>query len=960
VRNGWDCNYNIICIIASQEAGSFPENTWHGSPNFGGGSAYRIQAGELPSGSPLFNYNNFMGAYNTFERARGGIASETITFRHIGVHAHEVFHTLGLVFLGIWQDQTGVNFTHYATGDWSAMHRTDVGPKRKGECESHLSAARKVSVGWARATDVTANAMVESIQYINTQTDTASTATDFYRFTDPVSGEQFVIENRQYSGFNRFLPGWWDPNVVKGGLLISNIKPYSHLGCNDRSVERLRLADNNLTTSYTVGSSDPARIWSVGDPGDPFPGTSNNTNFSIATTPNSARRDPTPIDCSTPTATMIGGDPTGFAITNISPSAATMTATFHKSYLASNSADATAFNNSRKLVRDCGGAYHLVYESSGEVYYQKSTDGGSMWSGDKRLSSGNGSNKYPCLAERSGSLFVVWQRYTGSTHVVYHRRYASGAWGSTQTLDSNAGANAPLPVIASPAANELMVVYRSGGNLKWRRSTDNGSSWSTAATISGTALNSPTVAPAKTPWGENTTALAYATNVIPNASNILLHYYYNGWSSAWNLSSGLPGNLSQHANPSVAASGDLSYWHPHTAWDAYDSQYYGRVILHKVGWNASSYYEFHYQTEDRPSITGLAGATAEMIFRRGEDRFFTGHYNGSYWDVPLATQPGKHPSFSLGSTQAKYVFMSGSAAPFEVKVSSATFSKANLLAEHVKQRAVGLVDPVSGAWLNMRVESFLVKHADGSFSAADFAPAPADTARLTASEAWAALASAEFILPAEAESLLVVYSIAGEKAKSLSDGKAPLALTFKVETIGEAALTKTSQILALSSDEAFNQAGVLLGVSSEGLRKDAKVILRVYPSHQKSDTEVVASLGHVYDLSKGAESASLKPLAARTAQVPASLVLEQNFPNPFNPTTEIRYTLPAAGAVRLALYDLTGRLVMILFEGEQRAGRHTIRWHGQDRHGRPVGAGVYFCRLETPGAVQTRKLVLAK
>lgn len=292
VRNGWNCNYNIICVIASQEVGGFSENTWHGSPNFGGGSAYRIQAGELPSGSPLFNYNNFMGAYNTFERARGGIASETITFRHIGVHAHEVFHTLGFVFLGIWQDQTGVSFTPYATGDWSAMHRTDVGPKRKGECESHLSAARKVSAGWAKATDITANGMVENIQYINTQTDTSSTATDFYRFTDPASGEQFIIENRQYTGFNRFLPGWWDPNVVKGGLLISNVKPYSHLGCNDRSVERLRWADDNLTTSYTVGSSDPARIWSVGDPGDPFPGTSNNTGFSLATIPNSARRDP--------------------------------------------------------------------------------------------------------------------------------------------------------------------------------------------------------------------------------------------------------------------------------------------------------------------------------------------------------------------------------------------------------------------------------------------------------------------------------------------------------------------------------------------------------------------------------------------------------------------------------------------------------------------------------------------
>jgi len=95
-----------------------------------------------------------------------------------------------------------------------------------------------------------------------------------------------------------------------------------------------------------------------------------------------------------------------------------MTATFHKSYLASNSADATASNSGRKLVRDSGGAYHLVYETAGEVYYQKSTDGGSTWNSYKRLSAGNGNNKFPSIAERSGKLYIVWQRKTGTRTVV--------------------------------------------------------------------------------------------------------------------------------------------------------------------------------------------------------------------------------------------------------------------------------------------------------------------------------------------------------------------------------------------------------------------------------------------------------------------------------------------------------------------------------------------------------------
>jgi hypothetical protein len=252
----------------------------HGSTNYGGSSIFRISANELPQGSPLFNYNNFMGAYSTSEQWNGIPGVGSITFRHIGVHAHELFHILGFVFCGIWQDQWSI-CTGFATGDWSTMHRTDAGPKRKGECLAHLSAARKISAGWATAADITANNMNENIQYINTQVNIAN-PTDFYRFTDTQSGEQFIIENRQYTGFNSFLPAWWDPSAVKGGLLVFNTKPYTSISSNDRTVERIRLADGGLTAPYTVGSSDPTQIWSVGDPADPFPGSTNRRVFLLS------------------------------------------------------------------------------------------------------------------------------------------------------------------------------------------------------------------------------------------------------------------------------------------------------------------------------------------------------------------------------------------------------------------------------------------------------------------------------------------------------------------------------------------------------------------------------------------------------------------------------------------------------------------------------------------------------
>ena len=63
---------------------------------------------------------------------------------------------------------------------------------------------------------------------------------------------------------------------------------------------------------------------------------------------------------------------------------------------------------------------------------------------------------------------------------------------------------------------------------------------------------------------------------------------------------------------------------------------------------------------------------------------------------------------------------------------------------------------------------------------------------------------------------------------------------------------------------------------------------------------------------------------------------------------------------RLAVYDLGGRLVKVLAEGAQPAGRNTVTWRGEDRGGRRVGSGAYFLRLETSRGTVTKKVLLAK
>jgi hypothetical protein len=70
--------------------------------------------------------------------------------------------------------------------------------------------------------------------------------------------------------------------------------------------------------------------------------------------------------------------------------------------------------------------------------------------------------------------------------------------------------------------------------------------------------------------------------------------------------------------------------------------------------------------------------------------------------------------------------------------------------------------------------------------------------------------------------------------------------------------------------------------------------------------------------------------------------------------------VPRAGAARLAVYDLRGRLVRVLADAPLPAGRHESSWDGTDGAGRAVAAGVYVLRLQQGGAAATAKLVLAK
>jgi outer membrane protein assembly factor BamB len=92
----------------------------------------------------------------------------------------------------------------------------------------------------------------------------------------------------------------------------------------------------------------------------------------------------------------------------------------------------------------------------------------------------------------------------------------------------------------------------------------------------------------------------------------------------------------------------------------------------------------------------------------------------------------------------------------------------------------------------------------------------------------------------------------------------------------------------------------------------------------------------------------------------AQLVLQPNYPNPFNPSTTISYDLPTNSHVEVTIINVLGQEICTLADEAQRAGSHEMVWDGKDNQGRAVSSGVYFYRVQSDAFTQTRKMTLVR
>jgi hypothetical protein len=174
------------------------------------------------------------------------------------------------------------------------------------------------------------------------------------------------------------------------------------------------------------------------------------------------------------------------------------------------------------------------------------------------------------------------------------------------------------------------------------------------------------------------------------------------------------------------------------------------------------------------------------------------------------------------------------------------------------------------------------------------------------------------------------------------------------EVVGATKIIDLEAPVVLSAWASFTEYGADLPGYEDG---DA-IELRLWSATEGKELRLDADLD-------GAEYGT-SPLTVGVAMVYAQdavsseFGLSENYPNPFNPSTSIDFSIGTEGFVSLTVYDITGRMVSTLVEGNLSTGDHSVVWDGVDSNGTLVSAGIYIYALQTETSSITRKMVFMK
>lgn len=642
-----------------------------------------------------------------------------------------------------------------------------------------------------------------------------------------------------------------------------------------------------------------------------------------------------------------------------------------KGNLVSNSTNATASNNQRKIVRDNSGIYHLVYTDNGEVYYSSSSNG-TDWNDEIQISDGHvyGDNKYPSISIGANNKYhIVWQQFNGwNAYVIkYKKQGVSGISEIGYSTQSTV-----KPVLANRSVFDFVnVFWNDGTGLKFKVFTDE-LKWSDLESVPNT--NSSSYYPTVIHDGTST----YATHLAwQNGNNIYyqnMHWfveedeYYFNWRHYKNISDLEEVELKSNMFPSISVSADRK---PVVVWQAEDTEYDRSVIVYRKktstassNWGTVTEFYGSYISY-RPAIATYENSytNASIVWKTHTNQIKLVSNEEEEWgSIQNVSNYGYDPNISTQGILSQMIFR-----------------KYNSLPYFIKTEFTGILKGTTSNFANISRTAVFPIHA---FQNGD---------TLNTRD---------------------VGKVVFEIEKIEIDNSIPIPFTSINDTLLDQPFFRTSTIITNSrinlqydlklkdvnvqqiTRNISNYSGDLITVvlkdskSGTVLRKFHKININDLLLNQRIKNVLNIDLGNyvnkpvivevLFNTNPKIQFEQKRKIAYEDSETPVNKTfgtestitsnqpitefhLSDCYPNPFNPTTNISFDIPELSTVSLIVYDIQGKSVSNLFNGQIDVGKYTEKFNGSN-----LSSGIYFyemvAKVNTTGKTfrQVKRMLLIK
>ncbi len=659
---------------------------------------------------------------------------------------------------------------------------------------------------------------------------------------------------------------------------------------------------------------------------------------------------------------------------------------------------ATYSNSARNQVKGAG-YLHEVFSSGGEILYRRSSDGGEHFNVTERITTGNGNNQRACIACYNWTpseiefttLAVVWERKLSNveSEVWYSSSDAQTLnWSTPLKLAdivlSSSYESGALPVISSLEYQgdiQLVVVYCSEEGLHYRLYFPSSSTW---------AIPEPDII-------ESSDRVRFPSLSSGNSFLSLLYEIrgrdgvfsrkYNGasWSSSYHVAD-VTGTW-YNRSPSITIDPEN---HPLAAWRgqiSYDPCY---SLLFRYGYSNNTWSEWYaiFEHPDEislynPSITyykktGISTYGIKIVYDNSINEIRLKEYDiGNLWDDILVTTGGKYPNMTeedYTSGNPVYCWTDQVGPPYTVINNTycglpchggnkvlAGLEKGQTSIQHprtsfIHKRRGVILDTLTGSSLILDVEPIVVQTSDGKEIILPFKPiAVHQPINFISSNYNGYLGNDTLTLPTNAANLVFKSHL------STPSGTDSSGITHNNLFAGNysASLQVINVLNPAASISTNITSNSIVNVNLQSLAGRQVIIKPMVSINNLFASRLKFGVGDVYSPVQSAPKENLIGFESATI-IPNRIRLENNYPNPFNPITTIRFSLPENQQVKLTVYTITGERIATLVSGFLESGEHRIEWNGTNQAGTPVASGIYLYELKAGNERLVKKMLLAR